>query len=150
MKQIVRQQVIALTLTILSNVALAGSFPEGTFSGQGSWKSESQKGAYTVETKIVGNIVQTEYVLPDGTEREWTFEMVPTTNGLFKVKTAGVEVGEGYCIDHADVCHYEVQFGSFSLEETLTLENGKLYRLGSKDEGSGRVIWQEALAPLKK
>jgi hypothetical protein len=124
---------------------LAAGITDGNYKGSGLWKSVKDKGSYSVTTAIKSNTVSASYELPDGSKKEWNFDMEPSINGFFKVKTFGAEIGSGYCLEKAEVCHYEIQVGKLKLEETLILQNDKLYRFGSKDEDSGRIVWQEAM-----
>jgi hypothetical protein len=128
-----------------SAAATAGILPEGKFHGEGLWKSSKEKGTYEVSIAIEGNTVSSAYQLPDGSIKKWSFTMADTANGLFKVTSQGVEIGEGYCLDQAQVCHYTVSVGPLTLEETVTYMDQTLYRFGSKDEGRGLIAWQEKL-----
>jgi hypothetical protein len=136
---------ITLIAGLISAQAWAGTIPEGHFKGDGLWKSASKRGRYTVETTVSKNTINTDYTLPDGVKKQWNFEMAPTKNGLFKVTVFGAEIGQGYCLEKVELCHYEIKVSGFTLEETLTVQDGTLYRFGSKDDGSGRIVWQEAL-----
>jgi hypothetical protein len=151
------KKTVAILLTVLTGayVLAAGTgsgsaktaLPSGHFLGNGLWKSATDGGSYQAETLINGSTVTSKYTLSDGTKREFTFDMVDAQNGIFKVKIFGAEVGRGYCLDKAQVCHYELKAGNVDLEETITIMDGKLYRFGSKDQGSGRIVWQEAQIP---
>ncbi len=134
-----------ISLMLIANTCLAGGLTDGNYKGSGLWQSEKNKGSYAVTTSIKSNKVSASYELPDGSKKEWIFDIDPSTNGFFKVKTFGAEIGSGYCLEKAEVCHYEIAVGKLKLEETLTIQNDKLYRFGSKDEGSGRIVWQEAM-----
>ncbi|MEK6705208.1 MAG: hypothetical protein AABZ06_05420 [Bdellovibrionota bacterium] len=134
-----------LVLTSLVAINVYAGLPDGDFKGDGLWKSARDQGTYEVSTSINGNIIAGSYTLPNGTKKEWKFEMEQTTSGFFKVKAYGTEVGKGYCLEKAEVCHYEIAVGKLVLEETLTAFGDKLYRFGSKDEGFGRIMWQESL-----
>jgi hypothetical protein len=136
----------AFVLTsLIATTLLAGELPHGEFKGHGLWKSATATGKYEITTKVGNNSIAASYSLPDGTTKDWNFDMEPTTNGFFKVKVFGTEVGKGYCLEKAEVCHYEITVGKLVLEETLTVLGDKLYRFGSKDEGAGRIMWQESL-----
>jgi hypothetical protein len=135
----------SISLLLFANTCLAAGLTDGNYKGSGLWKSEKDTGSYSVTTAIKSNKVSASYELPDGTQKEWIFDMDPSNNGFFKVKTFGAEIGSGYCLEKAEVCHYEIQVGKLKLEETLTLQNDKLYRFGSKDDGAGRTVWQEAM-----
>lgn len=132
-----------LTSIILTNANAA--LPIGKFRGSGLWKSFKEQGSYEVTTNINGKTMTSSYQLPNGISREWKFEIEPTLNGFFKVKTYGAEVGQGYCLERVEVCHYEIKADELTMEETLTILDGKLYRFGSKEEGSVRIMWQESM-----
>lgn len=138
-------KLLTLLVTLLSSQAWASAFPVGNYRGRGLWKSLSESGNYTDSITINNNSVKTDYTLPDGSKRQWNFEMSPQQNGFFKVMSRGIEIGQGYCLEKAEVCHYEITQDKFSLEETFTLLDGRLYRFGSKDYGKGRIMWQEAV-----
>ena len=135
----------SISLMLFANNCLAAGLSDGSFKGNGLWQSEHDKGSYSVTTIIQSNKISSSYEMPDGSKKEWTFDMETSSNGFFKVKTYGAEIGSGYCLENAVVCHYDIQVGKLKLEETLTLQNDKLYRFGSKDDGSGRSFWQEAM-----
>lgn len=145
MKTSLKVQTLALLTGLISVSAIASTIPDGTYTGQALWKSRSQQGNYAVQVTVAENTFQTEYSLPDGTKKQWDFEMAPEANGFFKVKTHEVEVGSGYCLEKSPVCHYQVKIADLSLEETLTVQEGKLYRFGSKQDGTGQILWQESL-----
>lgn len=136
---------ISIALLLFGNTCLAGVLTEGSFKGRGLWQSEKVKGTYTVTTSIKSNKVSASYELADGSKKEWIFDIESSNSGFFKVKTFGAEIGSGYCLEKAEVCHYEIAVGKLKLEETLIKHENKLYRFGSKDEGSGRIVWQEAM-----
>ena len=132
--------------SLISTQVLAGTLPDGAFKGKGIWKSETTQGSYTVSSVISGTAVDSKFTLSDGSQKEWKFDMDPTSAGFFHVKVSGLEVGHGYCLEKVQVCHYEVKIEKLVLEETVTAMEGKLYRFGSKDEGSGRIVWQESMS----
>lgn len=135
----------ALVLTSLIAVTAQAGLPEGQFRGQGLWKSGSDQGTYQVTNRITKNTVKAVYSSPKGPQHEWNFDMAATSNGFFNVKSQGKVVGQGYCLEKANVCHYQLTLDRVFLEETLTVMGGKLYRFGSKDVGSVRIMWQESL-----
>lgn len=139
-----RVTIIAVLLGLVSIQSWAGKLPEGSYAGKGLWASSADRGNYKVTTKISQDSVSADYILADGSKKEWIFKIVPTTGNFFKVTVYGLEVGEGYCLDKVDLCHYQVKIKQLSLEETLTSRDGKFYRFGSKDTGSGTIVWQEA------
>lgn len=134
--------------TLLSTAAWSHSLPEGTWQGDGLWHSSLQKGSYKVETQIFGNLISNVYTLKDGTKKVWAFHGIPTNGNFFKVDLDDKEVGQGYCLDRATVCHYEASIGNMQLEETITHLDGKLYRFGSKVENGKRIMWQESMQPV--
>ena len=129
-------------LLCASGIAL-DQFPEGSFKGHGRWKSaDGESGTYTLNTEIKGDLMSSKYQY-DGKEEEWTFTAKFDKNSFFPVMVDGGEVGRGYC--YSVQCHYEVRIGEMHLEETLTFDQGKLYRLGSKVTAGHRIAWEEAL-----
>lgn len=136
---------VALFTTLITLQSLAGTIPAGTYSGEAIWKSASSQGSYKVDSKIQNNQFQSQYTLPDGSSKTWNFEMVETGNGFFKVTSNNKFIGQGYCLEKVTLCHYSIEEGNFSLEETLTIQDNKLYRFGSKGDESGRIVWQEVL-----
>lgn len=133
-------------LSAQSALAASGTpLPDGSFKGEGHWKSQKTQGAYRAETQIRGDKIEAKYDSSQG-KFQWSFETRQKANGFFSVLAEGHIVGDGYCLDHAKVCHYEVKVGSLNLEETLVYLEGHLYRYGSKQaEGEAKVFWQEAL-----
>lgn len=123
--------------------AISGVIGDGVYGGQGLWNSPSQKGTYEVMTGVAGDVIETRYLLPDGSEKSWRIETIAQQKGFFQVKVYGRVVGQGYCLESAAVCHYEVQINDFKLEETFVFMDGKLYRYGSKSEGGELIVWQE-------
>jgi hypothetical protein len=134
-----------LLVTLLSVPAFAGNLTDGSFKGKGLWKSAAKSGTYEVRTQIANNVYSATYTMADGSQKQWSFEMSATTNDFFQVKSNGANLGSGYCLEKAMVCHYEISFGTTKLEETLTIQNDKLFRFGSKNDGTLTVMWQEAM-----
>lgn len=141
MKKVVIIATVFMTIGSISQAAL----PEGSFQGRGLWKSEKQEGRYEVRSEIQGQSIATTYTLPDGSTKAWNMEMKATENGFFEVRSGGAVVGKGYCLQYVTLCHYEVKTSALSLEETLTVQEGKLYKFGSKTESGITVMWQESL-----
>ncbi len=137
--------VLGTALMTINALGHAASLPEGVFKGGGTWKSQNLSGEYEVSSEIKGRIISSTYKLPDGSTKQWVMEMRPTENGFFNVVSTNNVVGKGYCLEHVILCHYEVKTDELSLEETLTVQNEKLYKFGSKTEKGFRVMWQEAL-----
>jgi hypothetical protein len=135
-------------LGILSAIVVSTSYgmsglPDTQAQGAGAWKhTAGPKGDYTVEMTIKDNHVHSVYQWKDGGE---TFDFVAEfkKNGFFTVNSEGHAIGEGYCGDVQ--CHFNVRVGAFELQETLTFQDGKVYRLGSKTVDGGKIMWQEAL-----
>ena len=140
-----KKQMLALVTGLITLQAQAGMIPDGSYKGNGAWRSSSDKGNYAIQTSISGHKISTNYALPDGSKKEWNFEIVTGEAGQFSVLANSLTIGSGYCLDQVDVCHYEIKVNDFSLEETLTLMDKKLYRFGSKTEGQGRTLWQESM-----
>ncbi len=138
----------ALSLFLFASSCFAGALSEGRYKGSGLWNSEKDSGYYSVVTEIEKDQVAASYELPDGSKKKWVFNLEPSVKGFFKVKTFGLEIGSGYCLDKTPVCHYEIEIGKFKLEETLALQNNKLYRFGSKEDETGRIFWQEDMDKL--
>ena len=137
--------ILAALALSMQSLAFAG-LPEGNFSGKALWKTQKETGKYEVSTEIKGGSISSTYTLPDGSVKNWNFEMQPTANGFFSVVSGKRTLGQGYCLEHVSLCHYEINFGETTLEESLTVENEKLYKYGSKKEKGILIMWQEALS----
>lgn len=139
---------VLLTLTALALNTLsahAASLPEGSYKGEGLWRSAKSQGTYTAETKIEGAKIESSYKGEDGAFA-FTIELKAETNGFYRVISQGADVGEAYCLKQAQVCHYELKAGNLSVEETIVFDHGNLYRFGSKRvKGGEKIAWQEAL-----
>jgi hypothetical protein len=134
---------IALSLLLSTATAhAAGTMPEGHFKGEGLWKSTTEQGSYQVQTKIQGDRIESSYQSKEG-NYVWEIELKATANGFFKVLSKGQELGSGYCLEQAKVCHYELNAATLALEETLVYQDGKLFRFGSKNVAGAKVFWQE-------
>ncbi len=142
MKKAVVFATVFLTISSISQAAL----PEGDFTGRGLWRSDKQEGRYEVRSQIQGHGVATTYTLSDGSTKAWNMEMKLKENGFFEVSSGGAVVGKGYCLRYVALCHYDVKTDALSLEETLTVQEGKLYKFGSKTENGITVMWQESLS----
>jgi hypothetical protein len=148
----------AATLAVLlfQSPAFSAPLSAGEFQGPGLWKSATgatpDHGSYTETTKVTENSVFTTYTLASGVQKNWDFQMLPAApaaSGFFQVQSHNKVIGSGYCLEQAQVCHYAIEAkvgkGHISLEETIAQVNGRMFRYGSKDEGKGSVMWQEAL-----
>jgi hypothetical protein len=126
--------VSAATVFLLSSVTFAGPLKDGVFKGQGLdvHEADGSRGHYEATTTIKGSSISNTYLLSDGTTKKWDFEMSNENGHFFNVVNDGRIIGKGYCLEHSSVCHYEIEVGSFRLEETLAQIDGKLYRYGSK------------------
>ena len=141
-----KTSVVIVVLTVLAAQAQAAlTLPEGNYKGQGLWKSVKEQGSYDVHASISKDTISETYVMQDGSKKDWTFQITEKANNFFTVSTHGLEVGEGYCLEKAQVCHYEIKINDFRLEETLTSLDGRLYRFGSKIDSGTKVFWQEGL-----
>ena len=140
-----KKQILAMVAGLMTLQAQAGMIPDGAYKGNGMWRSAQSNGIYQVRTAVAGTKVSADYVMPDGTQKSWNFEIVTREAGQFKVVANTVQIGHGYCLEKVNVCHYEISVSDFSLEETLTLSDKKLYRFGSKTSGQGRTLWQESM-----
>lgn len=136
---------LTTSLLTLSAAAQAHTIPDGTYRGEGLWKGAADRGGYEVVTTITGDRIASTYRLPNGGSREATIELKSGENGFLRVLADGKEVGSGYCLEKVELCHYSMKTDKLSLEETLTIQNGKLYKFGSKTEGAVTVMWQEGL-----
>ena len=139
MKTVTAKFVGFLTFIVLGANAYAAGIPEGRYAGRGQWKSPQKEGTYKVETVIGRDTIATSYSMPDGSKRTANFRLTALENGNFKIKSHGQLIGHGYCLDRAEVCHFEIKMSGLELEETLTSMNGKLYRFGSKNQGQGLI-----------
>jgi hypothetical protein len=137
--------ILGTILMSMNAFAQADRLPDGAYKGQGLWKSANQSGHYEVSTEIRGEKVISSYKRPNGTAYQWEMTMKPAKNGFFTVISRGAEVGKGYCLEHTTLCHYDLAAKGLELEETLTIQDGKLYKYGSKTENGTLVMWQEAL-----
>lgn len=137
---------LSLLATILiSQLGYAHSLTEGTYSGNALWHSVQTNGTYKTVSTVKKNEIKTKYQLPDGSIKEWNFQINESTNEFFEILSQGVQLGNGYCLEKAPVCHYQFSVGQLKLEETIVQEGNKIYRFGSKDEGRGLISWQESL-----
>jgi hypothetical protein len=137
--------IFGTALMTLNPLAHAASLPDGSFKGEGLWKSQKVNGTYEVQSEINGQSISSTYKLPDGSTKKWKVEMRATENGFFDVMLESNLVGTGYCLDHVALCHYEVKTENLTLEETLIAHDDRLYKFGSKTEDGFRVKWQESL-----
>ncbi|MBN8538026.1 MAG: hypothetical protein J0M15_13305 [Deltaproteobacteria bacterium] len=137
--------VFLLTTILISQLGQAHSLTEGSYSGNGLWHSVQSTGTYKTISVVKKNEIKTIYQLLDGSTKEWNFQIKESTNGFFEISSQGVQLGMGYCLEKAPVCHYQVSIGQMKLEETLVQEKNTLYKFGSKDEGQGPISWQESL-----
>jgi hypothetical protein len=140
-----KKTTITLIALLASEICFAHGFTAGSYKGNGLWNSSKAKGIYQTSTVIDKNVIKAHYTLPDGSSRDWNFEIQDTSSTFFDVMSQGTKLGTGYCLEKAPVCHYEIKAGQMKLEETLVQEGNKIYRYGSKDEGSGPIQWQESL-----
>ncbi len=135
-----------LLVGLFSQNVFAGipeGLPQGNFIGEGLWRDTTQQGGYRVETHLSGDRIETIYNIGANDEKKYTMIFAPSENGFFTVKVENEEIGKGYCLKQAQVCHYEIKVGELKLEETLTFLDGKLYRFGSKERSGHYVMWQE-------
>lgn len=128
---------------LFSPIASADSLPAGKYGGRGLWKTTEKTGTYEVVTIVAEKSIETTYSLPNGETKVWKFDMTQSANGFFVVEVGGEVVGQGYCIERSPSCHYEIQVGPMKLEETLTVQQGQMYRMGSKTEGGKQIAFQE-------
>ena len=140
-----KKTIAFLTVVMAYSISFAHGLTEGSYTGNGLWKSNTAKGNYQASTDIGKKTIQAKYVLAGGTTLEWNFDILESANGFFDVISHGKKLGSGYCLDNVPVCHYEIATGKFKLEETLVQQSNTIYRYGSKDEGRGSITWQESL-----
>lgn len=140
-----KKTTITIIALLASELCFAHGFTEGSYKGQALWNSLTGKGTYQTATVIEKNSIKAHYTLPDGSSRDWNFEIQNTGSIFFDVMSQGTKLGTGYCLEKAPVCHYEISVGQLNLEETLVQEGTKIYRYGSKNEGNGPIQWQESL-----
>ncbi len=137
-----------ISLLMSVGLAQASTLTNGQYQGHGGWKAEDGTGSYQVKTNITDDEIETQYELADKSTKNWVFRMKESQNKFFTVETNGLKIGQGYCLDQAQVCHYEIKINDFSLEETIVNLEGKLYKYGSKVVNGKTVRWQEALEKL--
>lgn len=140
------KKAMAVTALVLSSqITWAHGLTVGHYSGQGLSKTVKAKGVYTTTVNVTDKSVEASYQMTDGSNQTWNISLQDTAAGFFNVLSGGKKLGTGYCLEHAPVCHYEISMKHLKLEETLVQEGNKIYRFGSKDEGHGRIMWQESL-----
>lgn len=128
------------TLAALTSAAMAAPMTDGSYKGHGRWKSaDGQSGAYDVATTVKDGVISNTYDF-NGKSKSFTMEAKLDSKGFFPVLINGTIVGNGYC--QSVQCHYRLDSG---MEETLTFDQGHLYRLGSKTENGKTITWEEAL-----
>lgn len=136
----------ALFLGLFTVAALADTVPDGRFKGTGLWKSLKETGGYEVTAELQGNVMDSQYVMADGSIQKLKVEREALAQGFFNLKMSGQKVGQGYCLDGAIVCHYEIETPGVYVEETMTVQGDNLYRFGHKKiQGTEEVFWQENL-----
>ena len=135
-------KVTMMLAALVSTPIVAGPIIDGGYLGKGQWRdSTAESGHYAVSTAIKNGIISSSYSF-DGETENWEFTVLPGQSDTFKVLVKGEEVGDGYCFQ--EQCHYQIYPGS--LEETLTLDGDRLYKVGSKVHGGVKVFWQENLS----
>jgi hypothetical protein len=134
-----------ITLFLASQMTWAHGLTNGHYTGQGLSKTPQSDGRYTTTVDVTNNTIKASYKLSDGSTQNWDITLTKTSSVFFDVVSQGQKLGSGYCLQGAPVCHYEISMKQLKLEETLVQEGNKIYRFGSKDEGQGRVMWQESL-----
>jgi hypothetical protein len=139
--------ILTLTTALLAFAAQAQAhtIPDGTFRGEGLWKSPADRGGYEVITTVAGERISSVYKIRGGENIETAVELKNGENGFLRVISEGKEVGSGYCLEKVALCHYSLKTDKLSLEETLTIQDGKLYAFGSKTQSGVTVMWQEKL-----
>ncbi len=84
-----------------------------------------------------------------GGEEVFEFQITPRgLQGHFEIFVNNHRVGEGYCMSVQ--CHYKVQMGSTTVEETWTFYEGRLYKLGSKQIEGKKIAWEESLETIRE
>lgn len=139
--------ITVIALTLFTNLSMAHEYTQGSFTGGGSWKTETARGSYQAVTKIEKTHITANYKFENNKEYDFSFELKEKTNGLFDVISSRVKIGTGYCLEKARVCHYDVEIEGLKLEESIVQVANKLYRFGSKIEGTRttKTVWAEAL-----
>ena len=76
--------------------------PAGKYVGTGQFTAPNKKGIYTSSVsvgdgKLKSDSVATTYHLPDGSTRDWVFELLPQSGNLaiFSVRSHGIDLGSG-------------------------------------------------------
>lgn len=144
-ESLMKTTVLLLATILVSQLSHAHSLTEGSYTGNGLWHSAKETGTYKTDVVVEKAEIKTKYQLLNGALKEWNFKIKDSSNGFFEVLSQGVQLGNGYCLEKAPVCHYQFSVGKLKLEETITQQGNKLYRFGSKDEGHGVIFWQESL-----
>lgn len=135
-------KVFMMLAALVSTPIVAGPITDGSYVGNGQWRdTTAESGEYAVSTTVKNGILSSRYSF-DGSTENWEFTVLPGQNGTFKVLVKGEEVGDGYCFQVQ--CHYQIYTGG--LEETLTFDGDRLYKVGSKVHAGVRIFWQESLS----
>ncbi len=145
MESIMKSIMSFLTLVLASQLSYSHTLPEGTYQGQGIWKSASEGGNYTNTTVISKDQIKTHYKLTDGSYLDWDFTLSNETNNFFDITIEGQKVGTGYCLEKISLCHYQIEVSGVKLEESLVQQENNMYRYGSKVINEKTIFWQERL-----
>lgn len=135
--------------TLISVSALAlDKLPDGHYKGLGQYKDSTGKsGGYYVDVDIKDGKISNTYNFGGNKDIKFTMTAVLAADGTFPVVVGGATIGEGYCATAQ--CHYDIAFGKFTMEETMTFYEDHLYRLGSKFDNGVTIRWEES-SELKK
>lgn len=142
-----KMKVRFLFLSLFLSLPSWASLPEtGSYQGSAQWMGMSgSQGQYEVSVTIKDHSIESHYQY-DGQSYTLKLDLGFDKHGFFKVMIDGMEVGSGYCAGIQ--CHYSLETlapGAQEVEETLTFVENRLYRIGSKGTGEGKVAWNEAL-----
>jgi len=129
---------------------MSGSVCIGMYEGTGTWHDGAGKtAAYRIQQSIQatadGFDVSFRHDFEDGAVVEARFSMTWMTPNLFRVDTAGAEVGNGYVF--GDLSHYHMKFGDKFVEVSYLSKGDALEVFGSSSTNAeGQYIaWKETL-----
>ena len=86
---------VLIALTVMaSQIGFAQGLANGSFEGNGLWKSDKSvvRGQYTVKTVISGNSIEANYNRGEHGSYKWKFETKQTQAGFFDVMSKGKKI----------------------------------------------------------
>lgn len=92
-ESLMKATVTLLATILISQLGQAHSLTEGSYSGNGLWHSTQSTGTYKTVSVVEKNEIKTRYQLPDGSVKEWDFQIKELTNGFFEISNKGTQLG---------------------------------------------------------